>query len=183
MVNEHLQKIGEALRHEDLTFEIGNSNELIPFPHALINIPSDVNDSEFFLFILSIVEAEVMGEFFESTGESDLLTLLYPFPYQVEGRENIANVTRLLHLINTNTAIGTFGFNEYEQRCFFRYSLILDRKNPDYSLAKSSILLAKDNLSAYFEAIEDVSSGITTTDELLEKFRHQIEENEDDADH
>ncbi|MDP1835144.1 MAG: hypothetical protein Q8K75_04360 [Chlamydiales bacterium] len=176
----HLQKLEELFKEDDeLTVELSEATEPIPFPHMLLSFPSEVNDFEVFMLIISVVEAEIIQAAFESAGEFDLLNVLYPFPYEIEDPEMVKDVSRLLHLLNKINIIGTFGYDEYENRCFYRHSLVLSRSNPDYHTALSTILLVKDILSIYTGAIEDVSTGAITTEALLEKFNSGVQESEE----
>lgn len=172
---DHLKAMEKELVSRGLEVELGEANDRIPFPHSLITLYSDSDESEAFMLILSAANAEDLEALFLSAGEIDLIDILYPFPYEVV-QEHAGEVVRLLHLLNKIGAMGTFGYDAREKRCFYRYVYPLQKTESNYATFGAVLLLVQELLSMYVSAIEDVSTGVVSMDDLLTRFQRIVDE-------
>lgn len=171
----HLEKIQAQLLTHELEMERSSPNEKIPFEHLLLTLSSDTNETEYYTLIVSVIEGQLLAANFDSGGKSDLIQILHPFPYQAI-KEKVPELLRCVNLLNKVLVLGAFGYDEEENRCFFRYSHSLSRSRPDYEEAAQVILLVHDILNTYTTAIENISTGVATLEELLAQFQPPGEE-------
>lgn len=170
---DHLQKLEHVLLARGVEVESSVPTEFIPFSHLLLTFASDTSETDVFSVIVSTVGGEFLAANFEAGGPSDLIQILYPSPYQIE-KERITEVARFIQLLNKVLILGAFGYDERENRCFFRYTCSISKSQPDYEEVANVLLLIQDLLNTYVGALEDISMGAVTIDELLQQFQQEI---------
>lgn len=87
--------------------------------------------------------------------------------------KTIANLARMLHMINKELDIPGFGMDETAGVVFYRIVLTSNEKQIDEKLVLNYIKGAEQVCKLFAIPIEAVSTGQTTLDELLEKAKEE----------
>ncbi len=106
--------------------------------------------------------------FFRIFKESSLLQIICFFPFQVP-KDNIAEVARLLHLLNRELDIPGFGLDEKSFVCFFRVMLHIPGKQLDEKILESYLNTFSVVTKTFTKTIEAVAAGAVKMDQILEQ--------------
>lgn len=176
----HLESIKNALNKPSYRIEKKAATQTIEFNHLIVNFASNEDAAKAgFKVMISILYSKELEQVFPSGDSYDLVQTLYLFPIPVE-RQYLADVIRLMNLLNKSVVLSGFGFDEVEKRCFFRYSYPLMKNAPDYEAFAKTFQLIEDILQTYGPTISEVIVGTASLRELLHQFDSEFNKNIED---
>lgn len=96
-----------------------------------------------------------------------------------EPKQNVADLARLLHLLNKELDVPGFGMDEMAGVVFYRLMLPTPKKKIDEELLLAYLKTAEHVCQMFATPIEGVSTGQMTLDQILAK-AHELEKNPPD---
>lgn len=100
----------------------------------------------------------------------------HPKPVSSETKQAVADLARLLHLLNKELDVPGFGMDETAGVAFYRLMLPTPKKKIDEELLLAYIKTAEHVCKMFATPIEAISTGQMTLDQILEK-AHELEKN------
>jgi len=113
--------------------------------------------------------------FFRAFEGGELLQLIAFFPVQLE-QKVVADVSRLLHLLNKELDVPGFGLDEIGGVIFYRSMLNMENNKIDESLLEKYVTTTRTACKTFGKTIEAVAVSAVTVDDLIKKAQDAVKE-------
>ena len=168
------EKIAAAYKENGYFTELFGPTEAIPFK-TVIAVNQEIPEISNCKFLIN----SVPGDYYEVDGfnqEDVFIQLSVTLPIDVK-EEGVADLARLLLLLNKGLELPGFGLSEPDEACYFKHVLRCQRQTVETSKILALTDYTELILSMFLSAIQEVAEGKITLNEYIKRC---LEENQQD---
>ncbi len=159
-----LKKISNAAEKAELQASLFAANEEIPYDYLTLFLGNDDQNRA------KTIEITTQKQIIDPTKESKLFRVQFSSKFPFDIAENSSNQTAsLIVFLNRFLELPGFEMSEIDDHIFYRYVLLVNEPGFDEELILSIIGNILMILNLYSHALENVSSGKLSYNELLEQ--------------
>jgi len=145
--------------------------------HVLVLFDSDQFDRQYELIVtMQYGETQLIGMIELPEGHIDLMQILCLSPISAAATHAIPT-QRMVQLINKLSPIPGFGFDEVDNRLFFRHALVLTPQTCSHKLLQQTFSSVQQIIDLYFPMIEGVALGKVDLNQLMEQSDKEFVQN------
>jgi len=167
-----IDEISDTFEKFGLQVKTATGEAEMPYEAALVDFGTDAQDRPVVLQVLHYSQ-DILGAMGEDTPEEEsidlsILSFLITVPGEIP-QEKYFEILRLLALANKSLPLGCLNFSEVEKSVYFIYNIPILQAIPDETSLLTILHSALFVKETFFPAIDEVSTGKSTLEALLEE--------------
>jgi len=164
-----MKYLDELVKGLNLPIGVQPPSQAVIDEHVLIRFDSDQFDRQYELIVtIQYGESQLNGLIELPEGHVDLIQILCLSPICSSDADAVPT-QRMVQLINKLAPIPGFGFDEVDNRLFFRHALVLNPQTCSHELLQQTFASVQQIIDLYFPMIEAVALGKVDLDKLLQE--------------
>jgi len=165
-----VKSIAEVFEKFGLQVKTATGEKEMPYDAALVDFGLDEKNRPVVLQVLHYSQ-EILSSLGEKTQKEEpvdlsILSFLITVPGEIPEEKNF-EILQLISLANKSLPLGALNFSEVEHSVYYSYNLPILESAPDETTLLTVLHAALFVKETFFPAIDEVSTGKTSLEELL----------------
>lgn len=170
MSKSHLDYLYDELKKDQLDVKKEELNELIPFDYLKITMPSEMHEDLEYSLIMRVQSLDEVSFLVPIETPYHIVQIVYEFPDKVQ-KNHLADVSRLINLINKVAPLPGFGYDEVQNACYYKYCYFF---KPNDHNTGTIIEFYFTILDLYHDLFVRVLSGKENVQNLLDDIQKRL---------